>query len=1003
MQVLHKHIMKIKRVFYALVFLLLANNHDIKAQSPFHTVDSQLRVMYAGLCRDTLGPKFLYQQAVHTLDSNFFTEFNPDTLIRDYWFTIYEELRRCAYNNSFMLPMDTVLFRSFQWQSDTVNMNFLAYQMNTIVDSLLDADYFNIDTVNNTISDISPCEFDPYFNQKVFAASPVELNLPSLNPTFRIDTQFFFYDQWNDIFANNWNLQIDYDDGTGWHTYTPGALMMVNYYSPTYTSGGYKYFKYRIVDAFMVVKMSCIAKAYVGSAQKKLPPADHEIAFPGINVGEYYPCDESGEPYKKIVFYLEGIDLGDWFPSSNRNHREIYDLMIEGKDIDKLRNFGYTIVVCDWMNSRQDIKINAAIFEAMLDYYKCKQMTIDDTGTHEQFVIIGESMGGLVARYALCEMEDLASTSSLSGCLPEKIHNTRLLITFDTPHEGANIPLAYQHVFRDFGNLIGANNASQILSGSILNMWLDATAAKQMLLYHVDTKSGNSYSEHSERTTFKSDLAAIGNYPQYCKLMAMSHGTFRGIGQTHFYDTLERTAGDYLLKYNSDVYAKLFANVFQVLGTRIELHTTANGVGNLVDVTRDTYHPKIKMGIKIKWRPWPWPPKITAEPKITSVLTSSASIKHDGDTEPYDVIPGGYQNYNGSLLNDDNSVRGFPNAIFFGPNSPNYNPVSHTWTLDETHYVGNFGGGVSSSMYTDGMHFCFIPTFSAISYDLPSNDYYYDIQMDNATNNMSRTPFDVITGYTEFYNSPIYNRNQQHLAVRNLELGSYRNGVLIGGGYRDTCLNSNIRIQKLINREIGEDTIHVENRTTNWTCIYDAEEQVTVNMRSPYYAYPTGTGSIFIFPGTFSKENPYTISSGITHFATNNSSTNVLGTGSLPSGTWVIEDINWERCCGDSTIGFKNGETSSVKNLRVENLKVYPNPVVNGEVIFEFTAQKSSQNSIQIFDMTGRKILQNTFDVKNDSAAFKVQIDLGRNLSSGIYMITLRNGDKIYNSKLTVQ
>ena len=54
----------------------------------------------------------------------------------------------------------------------------------------------------------------------------------------------------------------------------------------------------------------------------------------------------------------------------------------------------------------------------------------------EQNVIIGPSMGGLISRYALRYMEQ----NTLD-------HDTRLYLSFDSPHLGANVPIGLQYLF----------------------------------------------------------------------------------------------------------------------------------------------------------------------------------------------------------------------------------------------------------------------------------------------------------------------------------------------------------------------------------------------------------------------------------------------------------------------------------------------------------------------------------------------------------------------------
>ena len=60
---------------------------------------------------------------------------------------------------------------------------------------------------------------------------------------------------------------------------------------------------------------------------------------------------------------------------------------------------------------------------------------------NEPNVVIGPSMGGLITRYALAYMEQqLANT----GDNAKWNHETRLWVSFDAPHQGANIPFGVQ-------------------------------------------------------------------------------------------------------------------------------------------------------------------------------------------------------------------------------------------------------------------------------------------------------------------------------------------------------------------------------------------------------------------------------------------------------------------------------------------------------------------------------------------------------------------------------
>lgn len=84
-------------------------------------------------------------------------------------------------------------------------------------------------------------------------------------------------------------------------------------------------------------------------------------------------------------------------------------------------NADYLLQAIDWINSQ---KVNNVV------------------GIREQNVVMGISMGGLVSRYALAKRTKQTGSNSTE---------TKLLITMDSPHQGANVPLGLQHFLYDLG------------------------------------------------------------------------------------------------------------------------------------------------------------------------------------------------------------------------------------------------------------------------------------------------------------------------------------------------------------------------------------------------------------------------------------------------------------------------------------------------------------------------------------------------------------------------
>ena len=107
---------------------------------------------------------------------------------------------------------------------------------------------------------------------------------------------------------------------------------------------------------------------------------------------------------------------------------------------------------------------------------------------------------------------------------------------------------------------------------------------------------------------------------------------------------------------------------------------------------------------------------------------------------------------------------------------------------------------------------------------------------------------------------------------------------------------------------------------------------------------------------------------------------------------------------GSSTGGiFFNIEkllSSNINENKDVTFHIYPNPSINGYInIINDLSQVYENSSIKIFDMNGRlimdkKIVQSGFTVK------KININ---ELFSGIYIVSLTNGDRLINKKLIVQ
>ncbi|MDB2587082.1 T9SS type A sorting domain-containing protein [Flavobacteriaceae bacterium] len=224
------------------------------------------------------------------------------------------------------------------------------------------------------------------------------------------------------------------------------------------------------------------------------------------------------------VIVLDGFDPGD-----GRGIGALYaSLSYGGQNLaDELRNLGFDIVVLNAPNYVTDgyeiggggdfIQRNAMVLIALI-----QELNAQKQG-EEELVVLGPSMGGLIARYALAYMEQEG--------LP---HETRLYLSFDSPHRGANIPIALQYLINYFA-VVGGDPMAQATVDFVLN----STAAKQMLVDHLSGHllAGSDLEQDPNlllpegapnfRNEFQQELDALG-FPQNVRNVTMINGAVDG-------------------------------------------------------------------------------------------------------------------------------------------------------------------------------------------------------------------------------------------------------------------------------------------------------------------------------------------------------------------------------------------------------------------------------------------------------------------------------------------
>jgi len=370
---------------------------------------------------------------------------------------------------------------------------------------------------------------DPYEEQTCFALAPPISLMKSLDFSVQLPQQCFYTNR-TDIVA----LYIDFDDGNGYvqmpfdgsidlHYNTEGNKQWT--YKLQLQDGSYLYSRSALEvqsnDNTAYQQLLITAnKAYMGTYGQAritidLAPGHNQITNP--------------------LIVAEGIDFGTLLAPELPNGKQDYSLFqnfVRDSDSQQLRDLiyedtrTYDIIYVDWVNGVDYIQRNAYALEAVIEYVRDHK---GDTGNN--IVVLGQSMGGVVARYALADMEEEGIN-----------HATRLFVAHDAPMQGANVPLAVQYLYRDItsmGFLIAQSNMIiNYFFGDLVQL-LDLPAVKQLLKVDVIpvSISPNVFTPtDAYHLSFMNELKNNGlngsnGYPVNCRNVAISNGSECGEDQ----------------------------------------------------------------------------------------------------------------------------------------------------------------------------------------------------------------------------------------------------------------------------------------------------------------------------------------------------------------------------------------------------------------------------------------------------------------------------------------
>lgn len=251
----------------------------------------------------------------------------------------------------------------------------------------------------------------------------------------------------------------------------------------------------KVAQAMQAGRPVVVAAEARGAGDQRPPVPDAIWQLPGGTAWVYFG---NGNPrLTKPVILADGFNSG---PST----LEFSWNVLEAKDfglISALRERGRDVVLLGFTERSASILDNAKVAESAI------MRTIGERQGDIPLAVGGFSMGGLVTRYALAQLE----TQRMD-------HQTALYWSYDSPHRGAWIPLALQafaHYSRDFDPRF----SNQI----------NSPAARELLAWHI--ADWNDPPEVSkERAVFLEALARVGSWPMRPRTIGVANGLGNGTG-----------------------------------------------------------------------------------------------------------------------------------------------------------------------------------------------------------------------------------------------------------------------------------------------------------------------------------------------------------------------------------------------------------------------------------------------------------------------------------------
>ncbi len=473
-----------------------------------------------------------------------------------------------------------------------------------------------------------------------------------------------------DIMANNIdiaNIHVNFNDGKGYQKLNYGIPITVNYnrintYTWTYkvqlTNGTvlYSHSKFKVNRITKIIAQRNATSGVILD-NTRVTAIKNGKAYHGF----LEVVDRGLQGIQNPVIVAEGFDTGivtSPEKPEGENTGEMFRISTANMNDDEdefnplLRNELYfrnrDIIYVNWHNGMDYIQNNAEVLKEVIRMVNAAKKENKNKGhVTSPNIVIGQSMGGLVARYALKDMED-----------NNEDHDTRLYVSHDTPHQGANAPLSVQYLLRHMRKLVIRNPLVYTASESIVPLFNDGIggsdyynlfnnpAVRQMVLNWVDKDFNINNSVHN---AWQQELKAKG-YPRKTRNVAIANGdacgNFNPVGKN-----ILEIRNTRKVKKEFEV---LLSAILGLQSLRLDLTVLSLIPGSAKYEFNVSCKPVLRNGTG----KYIYDGSIAYEKKIlwfipAKIILTERSIKQPANLLPYGELPGGFFNLAEEALPED--------------------------------------------------------------------------------------------------------------------------------------------------------------------------------------------------------------------------------------------------------------------------------------------------------------------------------------------------------------